>query len=70
MDIGSLVGIVMAVGAILLGNKLEGGHIDQIIQGTAALIVLGGTTGAGIAARAYPPGSERCLSPNRRRTSL
>lgn len=46
MDILSVIGIVVAVGAILLGQLLEGGHVNSIIQGTAFLIVIGGTTGA------------------------
>ena len=46
MDILSVIGIVVALGSILLGQMLEGGHISSIIQGTAFLIVIGGTTGA------------------------
>ncbi|MCM2322859.1 MAG: flagellar motor protein [Oligoflexia bacterium] len=46
MDIASLIGSFMGVGAILLGQVLEGGHVSQLMQGTAALIVLGGTFGA------------------------
>ncbi|MCU0684280.1 MAG: flagellar motor protein [Polyangiaceae bacterium] len=43
---GPLLGIFVALGTILLGNLLEGGHISSIIGGPAALIVLGGTIGA------------------------
>ena len=46
MDIGSLLGLVISFGLILLGNALEGGHIDSLIAPTAMMIVLGGTTGA------------------------
>ena len=46
MDILSIVGIVIAFVAILSGNLLEGGHIGQLFQLTAFLIVVGGTTGA------------------------
>jgi chemotaxis protein MotA len=46
MDITTLAGVVLAVGGILLGQLLEGGHIGSIVQGTAALIVFGGTIGA------------------------
>lgn len=46
MDFGSILGLIMSFGLILLGNKLEGGHVDSLIQATAALIVLGGTAGA------------------------
>ncbi|MCA9472461.1 MAG: flagellar motor protein [Nitrospirales bacterium] len=46
MDILTIVGLVVAAGAILGGQVLEGGHISSIVQPTAALIVFGGTIGA------------------------
>ncbi|MBX9913746.1 MAG: flagellar motor protein [Pseudomonadaceae bacterium] len=46
MDVLSLVGIVLAFVAILGGNYLEGGHVGALINGPAALIVIGGTLGA------------------------
>jgi len=46
MDILSIVGIAVAVIAIISGNLLEGGHIGQLFQLTAFLIVVGGTVGA------------------------
>jgi chemotaxis protein MotA len=46
MDTGTILGLFIAGGAILLGLFLEGGQIGQILQPTAALIVLGGTLGA------------------------
>jgi chemotaxis protein MotA len=52
MDIATLVGIVLAIGGILLGQLLEGGRVGSIVQGTAALIVFGGTIGA--VAVSYP----------------
>jgi len=33
MDILTIVGVVVALGSILLGQMLEGGHISSIIQG-------------------------------------
>jgi chemotaxis protein MotA len=45
-DIASLAGLVVAFGGILGGLIIEGGKIKDISQFTAALIVLGGTTGA------------------------
>ena len=39
-------GLCLAATAILLGLFLEGGHVAQILQPTAAIIVLGGTLGA------------------------
>ncbi|MBV8629593.1 MAG: flagellar motor protein [Silvibacterium sp.] len=46
MDISSLVGTLIALAGILAGLLLEGGHIGQILQPTAAMIVFGGTLGA------------------------
>ena len=46
MDILSLIGLVLAFGAILGGMVLDGGHISSIMNATAALIVIGGTVGA------------------------
>ena len=46
MDALSVIGIIVAFGAILLGQHLEGGHITALLNGPAILIVLGGTVGA------------------------
>jgi chemotaxis protein MotA len=46
MQLGSLLGIIVAFGAVCLGNALEGGHMSSMLQPTAAYIVLGGTFGA------------------------
>jgi chemotaxis protein MotA len=46
MDITSLLGPVLALGFIIVGLILEGGHVSSIIQFTAFLIVIGGMTGA------------------------
>lgn len=46
MDKGTITGIAVALGGIGLGLVLEGGHLAQVLQPTAALIVLGGTMGA------------------------
>ena len=46
MDISSFVGTILALAGILAGLLLEGGHIGQILQPTAAMIVFGGTIGA------------------------
>ena len=46
MDILSLLGIIIAVASILVGQALEGGHIGSILQLTAFMIVMGGTIGA------------------------
>ncbi|MGB7352798.1 MAG: flagellar motor protein [Acidobacteriaceae bacterium] len=46
MDAGSLAGIFLALAGILTGLLLEGGHVGQVLQPTAAMIVFGGTLGA------------------------
>lgn len=46
MDVLSLIGVILAFIAILGGNYLEGGHLGSLINGPAALIVLGGTLAA------------------------
>ena len=46
MDKASIGGVLLAVVGILAGLLLEGGHVGQILQPTAALIVFGGTIGA------------------------
>ena len=46
MDVLSLIGVILAFVAILGGNYLEGGHVGALLNGPAALIVIGGTLGA------------------------
>ncbi len=46
MDLGTVIGIVVAIAGILVGQAIEGGSVFQILQPTAALIVFGGTLGA------------------------
>jgi chemotaxis protein MotA len=46
VDKSTISGIFLALGGILAGLLLEGGKISQILQPTAAMIVLGGTIGA------------------------
>jgi chemotaxis protein MotA len=46
MDVLALVGAILAIIAILLGQTLEGGHVSSLINGPAFLIVIGGTVGA------------------------
>lgn len=46
MDILSIIGIVVGVGAILLGQYLDGGHVETLLNGPALIIVLGGSLGA------------------------
>jgi chemotaxis protein MotA len=46
LDKSTFGGIVLALAGILGGMMMEGGKIAQILQPTAAMIVLGGTIGA------------------------
>ena len=41
-----MLGILLGLVAVFGGSVLEGGSIDSIVQGSAALIVFGGTLGA------------------------
>ncbi len=53
MDIFAVVGLFFGITMILIGQAMEGGNIAQLLQITAAFIVLGGTTGAVILS--FPP---------------
>jgi len=46
LDLVAFIGTVLGVGAVLGGQVLEGGSVGQVVQGTAAIIVAGGTLGA------------------------
>lgn len=46
MDILSIIGIIIGVGAILLGQYLDGGHVVTLLNAPALIIVLGGSLGA------------------------
>ena len=53
MDIFAVIGMFLGIGFILTGQAMEGGNIGQLLQVTAAFIVLGGTTGAIVLS--FPP---------------
>jgi chemotaxis protein MotA len=46
VDFLTLIGAALAIGSILGGQILEGGHVGSIVQATAFIIVMGGTLGA------------------------
>lgn len=46
IDITTFLGIIVALGAIIGGQILEGGHVSTLMQLTAFIIVIGGTLGA------------------------
>ncbi len=54
MDAATVLGLTLSLGGILLGNFIDGGHIASLIQGTAALIVFGGTFGAVLMSHGMP----------------
>ncbi len=53
MDVTTILGIVVGVGGIIAGNLLEGGTMAALAQGTAFLIVFGGTFGAMLVANRW-----------------
>jgi chemotaxis protein MotA len=54
LDLLSIIGVLLAVLAIVGGNFLEGGHLSQLFQLTALLIVVGGTLGAAMLQTSLP----------------
>ena len=46
MDMITVFGLLVAIVGIIGGQILEGGHVNSLMQMTAALIVFGGTAGA------------------------
>jgi len=46
MDITTIGGLILGIGAVVVSFIMEGGHLGAIIQGPAMLIVIGGTIGA------------------------
>lgn len=53
MDFLSITGILVSLGALLLGNLLDGGAVSSLLNGPALIIVFGGTIGATLLQ--YPP---------------
>jgi chemotaxis protein MotA len=46
MDWGSLIGLFIGLGAVLIGQKIEGGQLASLVQPAAFVIVMLGTFGA------------------------
>lgn len=46
MDIATILGLVVGIGAVLLAFLMEGGHISALIQVPAMILVIFGTFGA------------------------
>jgi chemotaxis protein MotA len=53
-DLGTLAGLTIALAGIIGGLLLEKGKLADIVQGTAAMIVLGGTIGAVLVTSPFP----------------
>lgn len=53
MDIFAVIGLFLGLGFILTGQAMEGGNIGQLLQITAAFIVIGGTSGGVVLS--FPP---------------
>lgn len=46
MEMTTILGLLIGIGGILLGNLIEGGHVGSLVQLPALMIVLCGTLGA------------------------
>ena len=46
MQFSAILGLLIGIGGILVGNLLEGGNLNSLLQVTAFVIVFGGTIGA------------------------
>lgn len=46
MDLTTIIGLIVGIASLIVGFVLEGGVLGALIEGTAALIVFGGTIGA------------------------
>ncbi len=46
MDIATIAGLILGVGAVVLSYIMEGGHLSAVLQAPAMLLVIGGTIGA------------------------
>jgi len=48
MDIATIGGLIIGIGAVVVSFMMEGGHLSAIVQPPAMLIVIGGTIGASV----------------------
>lgn len=46
MQLSTIIGLLVGIGGILIGNLVEGGHVSALLQAAAAFVVFGGTLGA------------------------
>jgi chemotaxis protein MotA len=48
MDITTIFGLLMGIGAVLISFLMEGGHLSSLLQVPAMVLVIFGTFGASI----------------------
>jgi chemotaxis protein MotA len=46
MDIATIVGLILGIGAVLVSFIMEGGNLSSLLQAPAMILVIGGTFGA------------------------
>jgi len=46
MDLATVIGLLLGILSLIIGFVLEGGTLSSLVEGTAAMIVFGGTIGA------------------------
>lgn len=46
MDVTTIIGLLLGLGAIIISFIWEGGHLEMVLAGPAMFIVIGGTVGA------------------------
>jgi chemotaxis protein MotA len=54
LDVGAIVGLALALGAILGSTLMEGGSLQALISPSALVLVVGGTLGATIVSMGLP----------------
>ncbi len=53
MDVTTVLGLLLGVGAVLTSFMMEGGHLTALLQGPAMLLVILGTFGAAIVTTSF-----------------
>ncbi len=53
MDITTVLGLVLGIGAVLVSFMMEGGHLSSLLQGPAMLLVILGTFGAAVVTTSF-----------------
>jgi chemotaxis protein MotA len=54
MDITTVFGLIIGIGAVLVSFLMEGGHVGALIQGPAMILVIFGTFGAAAITTSFP----------------